>query len=406
MAMKGKKGKKSKKPKPPPKYKVVKIVNKLLKKIKPKKLKKTIFYKPCVVKSGYLNIVQKRPKPPRNLRIMVMPIYVKLTNAVFNLYQSPTSKKPLSSTPLNNILRIDQHYYNTNCLDIITHRVDKKKQKLKEGILTLCADSFSLKKEWILKILEFKRCKLTGRNNIDQNKLIIMDFNKMNIVEKKHELKHYALSHLFYNGYDGPFKRNPKINKNSKFNSRYSSRTHQISTEEVTTGLFKKFPGIRNAFHEINLNIKRGNLAAQQIKRKLVAKLNKARSFSKGVSQRTTLLRRQFATKMIKEREVEAVNINKKNKKKEFKMIEKAMSKIQHYKEAEVRTLITSYKSQIQMEKFRAQAEAKNIMRIISEEEKLTDYSICFSEDLREFKNKRLIKSLCKRYYGEFVNLY
>jgi len=309
MAVKKKKGKKSKKPKPPPKYKVVKSVNKLLKKIKPKVLKKTIFYKPCVIKSGYLNIVQKRPNPPRNLKIKVMPIYVKLTNTVFNLYRSPAIKKPLSSIPLNTILRIDQHYYNTNCLDIITNRVDKKKHKLKEGILTLCADSFSLKKEWILKILDFKRCKLTGRNNVDQNKLIIMDFNNMNIVEKKHDLRHYALSHLYYNGNDGPFKRIIK------------QITHK---REI-----RKFTGMKSAFHQINLNIKRGNLAAQQIRRKLVAKLNKARSFSKGVSQRTALLRRKYESKMLKEREIEALKINKKNKKKEFKMINKAMSKIQ-----------------------------------------------------------------------------
>jgi len=55
------------------------------------------------------------------------------------------------------------------------------------------------------------------------------------------------------------------------------------------------------------------------------------------------------------------------------------------------------------MEKHRAQTEAKNIMRIISEEQKLTNFSVCFSKELKEFKNRKFIQSLCKRYYGEFV---
>lgn len=288
-----------------PKYKVVKMANPLLKKLNPKLLRKALYYKKCSIKSGFLNIVQKRPKLPSNLTIKVMPIFVKLTNTNLIISQTPYSKKPLSTFPLTNILRIDQHYYNTNCLDIITTRIPKKKAQLSQGILTLCADSFALKSEWVLKILEFKQCKL-AKENVDQNQLIIMDFDNINRVKLKHNVKNYSLGHLYYDGRDTVYKK--KGNNNSK-----TSR-------------------IKTAFKRIKLNINRGDLATQQIRRQYVGRLRKARNFAQGVHERTRMLKNNFAKKMMMEKERESSILKMIHNKKEVSMIRTAMSTITEFK--------------------------------------------------------------------------
>ena len=287
-----------------PKYKIVKNPNPLLQKISPKIIKKSFFYKKCVIKTGFLNIIQSRPNPPSNLTIKVMPIFLKLTHENLILYQSPKSKKPLSTFSLVNILRIDQHYYNTNCLDIITTRIPKKKSELSQGILTLCADSFAIKSDWVLKILEFKQCKFS-KNEEDQNKLILVDFDNINKAKLKNINNHYTLGHLFYNN-------NFRRKKNSS----------------------SKHTKIKKTFKMIQQSIIRGNLATQNIRRQYLGRLRKARNFSQTVSDRTRVLKDNYARKMMMEKDRESSMLRIMHNKKQYKMISSAMTTIEEFKVA------------------------------------------------------------------------
>ena len=285
-----------------PKYTISKNTNPQLKNLNKKIIKRSIYYKSCVLKTGFLNIVQTRPTSPLNI-IKVMPVFLKLTSTTLSIYQALDSKKPLSTFLLRNIMRIDQHYYNTNCLDIITTRIPNKNKQLKQGILTFCADNLTIKKDWVLKILEFKQCKL-GNDEVDHNNIIIMDFDKINN-SKKQAFKHYELSHLYYDGHD--------------------------TANKPKNGM-RKVNRLKKAFDMMKVGIQRGNLANQQIKRQYIGKLNKARNFSTSVSIRERILRRRLEKKSSKERERESSLLRLIHKKKELKMIKNVMNKIDNFK--------------------------------------------------------------------------
>lgn len=42
-------------------------------------------------------------------------------------------------------------------------------------------------------------------------------------------------------------------------------------------------------------------------------------------------------------------------------------------------------------------------MELINDEGKLTDYTICFHNKLKGFKDKVFVRKLCQNYYGEHV---
>lgn len=43
------------------------------------------------------------------------------------------------------------------------------------------------------------------------------------------------------------------------------------------------------------------------------------------------------------------------------------------------------------------------MMGMVMEEDKLTDYSMCYDSKLKGFKNKEFITGLCRQYYGLYV---
>jgi hypothetical protein len=47
--------------------------------------------------------------------------------------------------------------------------------------------------------------------------------------------------------------------------------------------------------------------------------------------------------------------------------------------------------------------EAKHLLRIKLDEQKLTNYEECYSNRLLGFKDKKYVNKMCKHYYGETV---
>ena len=63
----------------------------------------------------------------------------------------------------------------------------------------------------------------------------------------------------------------------------------------------------------------------------------------------------------------------------------------------------TSFENQISEEKNKAKSEAKNMMSLIIDQGKLTDYSVCHDDRVKDFKDKKYINKLCTHYYGDWV---
>jgi len=333
-------------------------------------LPKYIFYKRCAVKTGFLYLIQKRPNSENDDLIEVMPIFASLTPKTFILKESPMIKTTLSTIKLKDLMRIDQQYQKSFCFDLITTRVSKKSKALKKGILSLCTDNKKHFHIWVKKILEFKQCKISNIRH-DPNKKLLMDFKNIN--KAKSRKRHSGFGHLFYNKHD--------VAVNKDFSRK---RTHFI----------------RQLLDKLRINIRRGNLAEEQVKRQMRGKLNNQQTFRDQIYNKESNLRAKLEKKLNFERNKEANLMKWMNKKKEKKLIEKVMDKIRHYKEEEVGNLKNIFKKQIKHQNKLAKLEAKNMMNIIINENKLTKYKVCYDERLIKFKNREFVNNLCMKYYG------
>ena len=45
------------------------------------------------------------------------------------------------------------------------------------------------------------------------------------------------------------------------------------------------------------------------------------------------------------------------------------------------------------------------MMKLVMEEDKLTNYTVCYDRKLEEFKDKKFVTGLCSQYYGLYVRI-
>ena len=263
------------------------------------------FYKKCSVKTGFVNLIQERPLSQNNYTIKVSPIFAKININNFSLFISYKSKKPLFIIPLKDIQRIDKHYLNTFCFDIIISKLNKSFQ-FSKGALSLCSNSLHEMQKWVKSILEFKQCQISNEL-VDHNKLII-DFDNVNKAKSQQSSlsKHYQLSDLYYNGKD-------KIRKKTRMTTN-TSRT------------------INKAFRKLMSSITRGNLAKENIRRIFRGKLAKARNFRQNVSTREYFLKSHITRKINQERDKELRRLERINSPKTLHLLSSAVTQIEEFK--------------------------------------------------------------------------
>ena len=364
-----KKAKSSKKIEGRPKeinYKILKEKNPLLS--NKKKLK--FSYKKCSVKTGRINFITKRPTAPK-YTITVLPVFIMITTDKLILTKDEKRSNFIRSIPLVEVQRIDQHYVKTFCFDIILNEIVGR--KLTAGQLSLCANNEADMNMWVNEILDFKKCSLKGMNEVDHNGKIVLDLEKINSFTRNN--KNLALSKLFYNGKDKAI----KPIKNLKTSQIKSTLTKILSESQ------------------------KGEIASHQLKRQYSGRLMKARSFEHNIEGRAFNMKRMLANRMFREKEQEASQYSRRTAKKEVRILRNVQKEMSSMKMTELTEYTKLYQNQIKMQAQHAQNKAKMLMHMVSEQDKLSDYRICFSDSLRHFKNKVKVTKICKLYYGKYV---
>jgi len=113
--------------------------------------------------------------------IVTTPVFVIITKNKLFVYRDLKKTKLIHSIKIEDIQRVDQHYENTLCFDIIINKIDKKKV-LTTGPLSFCAVKKEEFNKWLKSILEFKQCSINIKN-VESRKILI-DFNRINYSKK------------------------------------------------------------------------------------------------------------------------------------------------------------------------------------------------------------------------------
>lgn len=69
----------------------------------------------------------------------------------------------------------------------------------------------------------------------------------------------------------------------------------------------------------------------------------------------------------------------------------------------EIKDYKNTYQTQIKIEKENANREAKTMMNVIMQNQKISNYAVCYDKKLLNFKDKDYSRSICYKYYGNYV---
>jgi hypothetical protein len=234
--------------------------------------------------------------------VSTFPIYLKLTKKFLGLFSSITEKSLIFSINLDSIQRIDQSLKGTFCFDIILNDVLNIKI-LQTSKVSLCAYNQKEMQDWILAILQFKECSIATKST-DHNGKVLLDFTKINDLEKSKELSNeHSLNNVYYDSTDKAFK-------------------HEINKES----LFK------HEMKDIKDILKLGKIARLQLKRRLRGKLNKSRIATSMMLRKEGLVKSIIKKKMNMIKKTEQTLIKSENKKRKRMLIESLKKKIQRLK--------------------------------------------------------------------------
>ena len=301
-----------------------------------------------------------------------MPVFIMITTDKLILTKDEKRSNFIRSIPLVEVQRIDQHYVKTFCFDIILNEIVEK--KLTAGQLSLCANNDVEMNMWVNEILSFKKCSLNGINSVDHNGKIILDLAKINSYTKKSK---GSISKLFYNGKD-------KATRPSR--SRKSSVIKKTLTKIISQA-------------------QKGELAAHQLRRQFAGRLMKARAFEQTIEGRQFNLKRLLSNRMFREKEQEASEYSRRNTRKELKILKNVQNEMSSMQIGELTEYTKLSQRTIRMQQEKIKNRAKILMNMVNEQDKLTDYRVCFDESLKHFKNQKMVSRICKKYYGEYVRL-
>lgn len=70
----------------------------------------------------------------------------------------------------------------------------------------------------------------------------------------------------------------------------------------------------------------------------------------------------------------------------------------------EVKNFKKKFQDKLYKQRITARTDANAMLNFYVDQEKLKDYRVCFSKQLKGFKNKKYVSKLCKHYYGSYVN--
>ena len=345
----------------------------------------------CGKKTGFLSIVKNINHSGGEAH--VSPVYIDMSVNTMKFYASPSDSQTLFNVVrLDKILRISQQKIleNHSCFELILADFAESSRGLSKENVSLCASSSEKMKNWIDTIGAFKECQINV-NNINHNRKILVDFQKVNELTKAallnagRGLKGAGANVgnpedlLFYDNL-------PTINKSAVKIQNDSSIKHEIN----------KILGF----------VKESSIQQTQVQRKMQNELKEAKKFSEEVHEKQEIIRKILERRSEKEKEETQNMIKREEKSKELKLLKAVQNRIVQMKKKEIQEYSEQYNKQITEERRRADSESKQMMRALVDEEKRKPYNDCTDSRILLFEDKSYIKERCTTYYGEHVRFF
>jgi hypothetical protein len=335
------------------------------------------------------------------LEVRISPIYAFLSLSSFNLFITNDDKTLFNSIKLDKVLRIAQkeQLIKFNCFDLVLNDFENSADLLHKGNVSLCADSNAEMNKWIETVQELKECRINVQN-IDHNKKLIVDFDKINELLKTN-------SSGSSNSLNGAYDKNGSLNiiaqKNLLKSLYYNNSNKVINKSEVKVAKEHFF---RKQVDKILGFMRRSNLKRSQIQRKMAGEMKEAKKFSEQIHQKQELIKKIVEQRILNAQRKEEDMIKIQHKSEEMELLKAVTHKIESMKTQELKSYSKSLRKEINKEKKKASEEASSMMSILVSTEKLQSYSTCTVPKLLLFEDKQYVTDTCFRYYGENVYIF
>jgi hypothetical protein len=324
----------------------------------------------CIQKNGIISIIKSQTLN----EISLYPVYLKMNLESLNFFNNLQESSLFTSIKLKDILRINQEKRLTesNCFEIVySDFTENNTQELKKSFLDICLQSKPQMNSWINQIGLFKQCRINS-SNIDGNKQILYDFQKVNEINKSSpQNSEKQNSPLYYDPM--PRLENP--------------------IQKVKETQIKKT--IKNILHSIKL----GKKQQDQIHRQMTAKLKDAKKFSDEIHKKQEVIKKMMEVRINKEHSKEEKLIKLEQKNKEIEMLKAVQKKINDLKKKEVEDYKKDIKNQIKNVHLSTNKEANGMMKML--DQRFNDFKICHSQQLLNFSDTIFVTNTCQSLYGE-----
>jgi hypothetical protein len=345
----------------------------------------------CGKKTGFLNIVKNIDHSGGELR--VSPVYIDMSTSSIKFYSSPTNTQTLFNVvKLDKILRISQQKIleGHSCFEIILADYAENSKGLSKENVSLCANTKEKMKNWIDTIGAFKECQVNV-NNVDHNRKILVDFQKVNELTKV-----AALGGAGRGLKPGATVGNPE-------DSLYYDNLPTINKSAIK---LQKDSSIKHEIDKILGFVKQSTIQQSQVQRKMQNQLKEAQKFSEEVHEKQEIIRKILERRAEKEKLKQQSLIQSEEKFKELKLLKAVQNRIVQMKKKEILDYSEQFEKQIKEERYKADAESKKMMKALMEEEKRKPYNDCTDTRILLFEDKSYIKDRCTIFYGEHVIIF
>jgi hypothetical protein len=360
-----------------------------LKNEKLKEDKKFEINEKCKKKSGYIYFIQDK----NNKQVSLSPVYMHLDSNNISLFKTHELSSLFSSIKLSDIFRISQesNMKSLNCFDV--QKNDKietnNKGDLSKSIITLCAKDKKSFDSWVDAIGIFKECNINVQN-IDGNKKVLLDFQKINEVEKN----------KLTNSEEKP-----------KDNSLYYGNTPTHIKNPVIQA---KETAIHKTLNKIYNDIKKESIRKRQLHRQMIEKLKQAKRTSEDMHQKQELIKKMMQKRQEKEEKKENKIKKIEEQNKEIELLKAVSNKIKKNNIQDIKDFKKEMNNKLKTEKLQTNKEALSVSnlliksKMIKKDPKLMDFSMCTDQKLMNFNDLEYVKNSCNRLYGlnvSFKNL-
>merc|ERR1712032_1309371 len=299
--------------------------------------------------------------------IKTIPVYISLTMNYLKVQMGLNLKTVFDTIHVKNILRIQKKFKNAYCFEIVEDKVIEK--TLTKSPVVLCASTSKSLMNWVKILQEFKDCLYNMRHSYGERTL--MDFHRVNRLIKP-----------------------PIAKKKKEFDPYYYQNSPAVKKKKPEYVMKKQLAKIVGLLEKGKIN--NGNK-----KRKMKDKLKKAKRIEYDIRIKKDAINKIMDRRSTRERDNADKYRNHIQKKREVQLLRAVKSRINQYKKKENKKLNHMALHRIKEIKGRANDEAKNLMKSILGQAKLTPYDECIDPHLKGFHDQKYLKSHCFNIYGE-----